>query len=505
MSIIRFDKVSFGHSANLFQDITLTINARDKIGIVGNNGSGKSTFLNCITGLLEPQTGRIFKSNSLKLGFIEQTVPKKIQNRCFEDLLSDAISPSERESMRWLIDLTLDTFKAPLSIRKKPVHELSGGWQRLALIARTVLSEPDILLLDEPTNHLDISKILVLEQWLNEQVYDLPLIAVSHDRSFLANCTSKTFFLRGTEIIEYNYSYERACLLLKEDEDAMVHQRNKELKEMNRLKSSAHELRQIGVNNYSAAALKKSIQIEKRAKNIQSQLTSIFVEDKRPIKLNNSRIQTRVLITLNQVDIFSPDKTFLFHIEKLEIMQGERLFILGCNGCGKSQFLKFLQKICLQKDNLDKGSFVTPSVKTGYIDQDMTQMSDNLTLHDYLSQTLCLDLQKTTSILVGAGFPISQQKTPVAALSQGQRIRVFLLVLSQQKPNLYILDEPTNHLDIKGQEELESEILTQEATAIIVSHDRLFAQNIGTKFYAIIDKKLQFIDNPSIYYKHHLN
>src|SRR3990167_2018083 len=502
MPQIRFEKVAFGYIDILFSNVTLTIGDNDRIGIVGNNGCGKSTFIKCIAGLIDPLEGRVFFPKGLKFGFIEQDIPKQLMDKNLYNVISDAIPEEERDHSIWKIENTLDVFKAPLTIRQKTIKELSGGWQRLALIARMVLSHPDILLLDEPTNHLDVAKILVLEQWLNEQVYNIPLIAISHDRTFLSNCTNKTFFLRGTEIREYNYSYSRAKQLLLEDDHALSARRAKELKELNRLKRSAHDLRQIGVNNYSDAALKKSIQMAKRAEGIETQLTNIHVEEKRSIKLSNSGIHTKRLIGMKNVDILTPEGAVIFHISHLDIMQGERLVIFGANGSGKSQFLKYIKNAMRDIDSARTlGMTITPSIKMGYIDQHLSHLPFNIFLHDYFNDEFSLVNQKITSILVNAGFPISIHRTKIGVLSHGQRARVAFLMLHLQQPNFYVMDEPTNHLDIDGQEQLESEILEQGAASIVVSHDRVFSENIGTKFYEIKDMKLLAIDHPDFFYK----
>lgn len=502
MSHVQFEKVAFGYTQLLFQNVSFTINGRDRIGIIGNNGSGKSTLLQCIAGIIEPQAGRITSPKGLKFGFIEQDIPKQLYDMSLCEVMHDAIPNYDKNHMAWKVDLTLDIFKAPALIRKKSIRELSGGWQRLALLARVVLSNPDILLLDEPTNHLDVAKIMVLEQWLNEQVNDIPMISISHDRNFLATCTNKTFFLRGTEVREYRYSYEQAKFLLKEDDEALAARRSKEIKEMNRLKRSAHELRQIGVNNYSASALKKSVQIAKRAEGIETQLTHVHNEEKRAIKLSNSGIQAKKLVEITNLDISAPDKTLLFHIHQLDIMQGDRLIVFGLNGSGKSQFLNHLyQANKTREDAKLNGIIITPTVKLAYIDQHLSHLPLAMNIHDYFNHELSLGDQKTTTALVNAGFPMSMHRTILTSLSHGQRTRIAFLMLHLMQPNFYVMDEPTNHLDIAGQEQLETEILEQGASSIIVSHDRVFTQAIGTKFYVIENKKLQQIDSPELYYK----
>lgn len=502
MPQIRLEKVGFGYAETLFENVTLSINDGDRIGIVGNNGSGKSTLLKCIAGVIEPQSGRVHRPSGLKFGFIEQDIPKNLHHLNLFDVISEALPPAEKQNWLWKVDVTLDIFQAPDSLRHKPVQALSGGWQRLALIARVALSQPDILLLDEPTNHLDISKIMVLEQWLNEQMVDIPLVTISHDRRFLDHCTNKTFFLRGTSLTEYRGSYTQAKQLLSDDDHSLSLKRANELKEMNRLKRSAHMLRQIGVNNYSDSALKKSVQIAKRAEGIESQLTKIHVEEKRNINLSNSGIQTKRLIGLKDIDICAPDGAFLFRIEQLDIMQGDRLIIYGANGSGKTQLLTCLKNALNDLDLARaNGVSVAPTAKLGYIDQHLSHLPLGRTLRDHFDHEFPFDHQKTTGILINAGFSMVLQRAKLSELSHGQRARVAFLMLHLMQPNLYIMDEPTNHLDIAGQEQLESEILEQGATTVVVSHDRVFAQNIGTKFYAIRKNRLVSIPSPETFYQ----
>lgn len=491
MSCIRFEKTSFGYTDPLFNNITFSIHANDRIGIVGNNGCGKSTLLKCMTGELQPQSGRVIFQKGIKFGLMEQDVPDNARDYTLFDFISTGIPAQERSISGWKVDTTLDIFNASNAIREKPIKELSGGWQRLALIARLVVSNPDVLILDEPTNHLDMKQIETLETWLNQQVYDIPLICVSHDRHFLDHCTNKTFFLRGATIHEYQYSYSRARILLNEDDHAALSQRQKETKEMNRLKRSAHELRQIGVNNYSDAALKKSVQIARRAETIETNLTNIHTESKRAIKLSNREFQSKRLIGLENINIFSPDGALLYHIAQLDIRAGDRLIIRGANGSGKTQLLTFIhQAIKSSKQTEINGVFVSPSIEVGYIDQQLSHLPMDKTLQDYLASGLSLDMHKRTSALIDAGFPIYMHSTKLAALSHGQRLRIAFLMLHLLKPNFYVMDEPTNHLDIAGQEQLEREMLEQNAASIVVSHDRVFTQQIGTKFYEINNKKL---------------
>ena len=401
------------------------------------------------------------------------------------------------------MDIALDTFKAPENIRNKPIRELSGGWQRLALIARVAMTEPDMLLLDEPTNHLDVGKILALEEWLNSQVYDTPIVTVSHDRGFLEACTNRTVFLRGGQASDYKHSYERARELLAEDDKAAASQREKELEELDRLEKSAHKQRQIGKDNYSDAALQKAKQIEKRAERLRAQLTAVYNEARRDVKLRTSHTHAKRLVTIEDVDIKAPDGTQLFHIDKLDIKQGDSIVILGANGAGKSQFIQHLNRAFADIEGAKKaGIAITPTAKLGYVDQHLSNLPLNSNMRDYIQSIspTPMDNQRVTSTLVSIGFPYEAQTTKIKDLSQGQRARLNLLALRLIEPNFYIMDEPTNHLDIAGQEALEAEIIEHEAATILVSHDRAFVRNIGTAFFEIKDGKLKPVEAPEVFY-----
>ncbi|MFZ1298956.1 MAG: ATP-binding cassette domain-containing protein, partial [Saprospiraceae bacterium] len=166
MTQLKLHKVSFGYTDLLFENIDFSISDKDRIGIVGDNGSGKSTLLKCIAGIIPDYEGQIEKPKNIRFGFIEQDVPEEIKNLTLYDAIADKIPKEEQSYNLWKVDVTLDLFKAPEVIRQRIIKELSGGWQRLALLARVSMSNPDVLLLDEPTNHLDIGKILVMEEWL---------------------------------------------------------------------------------------------------------------------------------------------------------------------------------------------------------------------------------------------------------------------------------------------------------------------------------------------------
>lgn len=500
---IRLEKLGFSFTEPLFSDITITISEEYRVGIVGNNGSGKSTLLKCISGDLEPTEGIIRRPKDLKFGMIEQDVPARLQDKTMYEVIAEAIPAEERDYNTWKVDVALDTFKAPTEIHQKPIKELSGGWQRLALIARTWMGEPDALLLDEPTNHLDLEKIILMEQWLNEQVQGIPILCISHDRSFLDNCTNTTLFVRPMRSTYYNHPFTRARELMDQDERAFMAQRERELKEVERLEKSAHELKQTGANFHSDSASKKSAQIRKKAEDMRSQVAETYVDIRRDIKLPNSGTHAKTLVEIKNLQINTPDGRELFHIDRLEIAQEQRIVLLGENGMGKSTLVKKIHQAFGDIENSKKdGIFITPTAKLGYIDQLLSTMPANKTVEDYIAGEFTMARQDVITKLIESGFPFHRQDKKIGVLSGGERSRLYLLVLRLMQPNFYIMDEPTNHLDISGQEQLEAEIMKNGASCVLVSHDRSFVSNLGTKFLVIHRKKLIEIGDPQIFYDH---
>jgi ATPase subunit of ABC transporter with duplicated ATPase domains len=502
MSQIVAQNVGIAFRETLFRNLSFTLGADDRIGVVGNNGAGKSTLLRCVAGLSDPSEGTVLRPKGLRLGFVEQAIPQNLVAFTLRGAILEAIPKEERDSLEWRADLVLDEFGAPEDMRERSLLHLSGGWQRLVLIARVWVTDPDVLIIDEPTNHLDLKKILMLEHWLNQEAARIPLLMVSHDRRFLDLCTNRTLFLRPDDSRLYAYPFSRARQLLSDDDHALESQKERELKEMQRLRTSAHNLRQIGVNNYSAAALRKSIQIAKRAEAIEGSLTKTHVEQVRDIKLTNRGTHAKRIIAIEDVTIRRPDGVDLFHINRLEIGRGERVVVLGRNGTGKTQLVRRLRAAFLQLDHARAdGISIAPSVVVGYIDQNMSQIPDDDVIRDYVGNIHQTGTQRSTALLVSAGFPLAQHTARVSSLSPGEKARLALLSVRLLEPSFYLMDEPTNHIDILGQEQLEAEIVTHEATAILVSHDRKFVENTGTRFLVVEDSRLFEIDSPEPFYR----
>ena len=489
MSFIALHQVGVLTPEPLFQNLSLTIGEGCRIGVVAGNGGGKTTLLRCIAGVAEPTEGTITFSRGLRLGLVEQDVPSALLDQTLFECLRLAL-PADQQEETWRIEVLLASFEFPEELHHRSIRAQSGGWQKLALIARAAASEPDALLLDEPTNHLDLSKIQFLEHWLADNAGLMPMLIVSHDRGFLDACTTHTLFLRPGLSRFYAHPYGMARQLLREDTAAEKTKLEQDIKEAQRLRRSANELKNIGINSRSDAAQKKSKQIAARAAEIENNLKELYKERTGQIKLNSRDTHARVLLSLDDVVVRTPGGNALFKTGKLKVFQGDRLVLLGANGSGKSQLIKLIHRAVVDPASV-AGLQLSPAIVMGYADQQMSQLPGDETPFDVITNRFRLGDQRSRTLLAGAGFPVDRQNNPIKAFSLGQKARLGMLVLRLIEPNFYVLDEPTNHVDIQGQEMLEAEILAQEATCILVSHDRSFVSAIGTRYVKINNGKLE--------------
>ncbi len=213
------------------------------------------------------------------------------------------------------------------------------------------------------------------------------------------------------------------------------------------------------------------------------------------IRLSNRGTHAKVLLALDNVAVATPDGQTLFHTGELKVFQRDRIVVTGANGVGKSLFVRLLRRAI--EGATIAGVSTSPTVVAGYIDQQMSQLPAAETLLEFVTAQFRLGDQRSVSLLAGAGFDIATQRRPIERLSPGQKARQRLLALRLlAEPTHNLMDEPTNHVDIAGQERLEAEIVAQEATCVLVSHDRFFVSAIGTRLLHIEDRRLREIEMP---------
>ncbi len=307
MSLLQIQnaRLAFGRQT-LFDDVTVSVSEGDRIGLVGNNGSGKSSLLNAVLGHLELDRGSITLRRNLYISYAPQAVPAELQEKTVRDVLSEAMLPEARESESWRVDLTLDLLGFPEDLKAARVSALSGGWQRLLLLARATMADPELLILDEPTNHLDLAKIQALEDWLQHHVTQ-PFILVSHDRQLLDNCCGKTWFLRedGLHAFAGGYSAARAELLAA-DADAL-RKADRDDKKIAQLERAAERMRiwanSKGINPKMARRAKG---VRARADHIRANKAEVYRASQRHLDLSQGETRAKLLLRIEDAAIADP-------------------------------------------------------------------------------------------------------------------------------------------------------------------------------------------------------
>ncbi|WP_421870681.1 ABC-F family ATP-binding cassette domain-containing protein [Pararhizobium sp.] len=497
MTLINIRNLGIVLGNPLFSKLNLVVNAGDRIGLVAANGRGKSTLFRCISGALEATEGEITKARGLTVGYVEQNVPTRLFELTFYAAVLDALSADQQESESWRVDVVLEELDVPEALRQRPLAQLSGGWQRIAMLARVWVTEPDVLMLDEPTNHLDLGKIAMLEAWLNALPRDVTVIIASHDRAFLDAVTNRTLFLRAEQSQIFPLPYTRARVALDEADAADERRYQRDIKAAGQLRKQAAKLNNIGINSGSDLLVVKTKQLKQRADKLEDAAKPAHLERSAgAIRLANRGTHAKVLVTLEDAAVQTPDGTQLFKTGKQFVCQGDRIVLLGANGAGKTRLVMMLRKAIELPETAQEGIKATPSLVLGYGDQALADLRPAETPMATIIRRFDIGDQRARALLAGAGMSIELQARPVGQLSGGQKARLGMLILRLTNPNFYLLDEPTNHLDIDGQEALEAELMAQQASCLFVSHDRSFVRAVANRFWLIDRKKLVEVDSP---------
>jgi ATPase subunit of ABC transporter with duplicated ATPase domains len=501
MTLITIRNLGVTLNAPLFSRLNLVVNAGDRIGLVAANGRGKSTLLRCIAGQMEPGEGEITRSRGLTIGYVEQDVPMVLMDTPFDTAVLEALSVERRASESWRVEIVLESLEVPEALRQRPLKQLSGGWQRVAMLARIVVAEADVLLLDEPTNHLDLARVCQLEAWLNALPREMPVVIASHDRAFLDATTNRTAFLRPERSPIFALPYTQARAALSEVDASDERRYRRDLKAAGQLRQHAAKLNNIGINSGSDLLLQKTKQLKQRAEKLEDAARPAHLERSAgTIKLANRGTHAKVLIALDDAAVATPDGRLLFKTGKQFICKGDRIVLLGANGAGKTRLVAMLRQAIERPEAMQAGIKVTQSLALGYCEQNLADLSDAETpMHTIVSRFEVGD-QRARALLAGAGLSVAMQGRPIGRLSGGQKARLGMLLLRLAQPNFYLLDEPTNHLDIEGQEALEDELLEHQASCLLVSHDRNFVRAVGNRFWLIEKKKLLELEGPERFF-----
>lgn len=501
MTLITLRNLGVTLSAPLFSRLNLVVNPGDRIGLVAANGRGKTTLLRCMAATMEASEGEIIRSRGLNVGYVEQNVPEALLDTPFYAAVLETLSVEQRLSESWRVDVALESLGVPEALRQRPLKQLSGGWQRLAMIARMLMKEADVLLLDEPTNHLDLARINQLENWLNALPREMPVVISSHDRAFLDATTNRTLFLRPEQSQMFSLPYTRARAALREADASEERRYQHDLKAAQQLRQQAAKLNNIGINSGSDLLLSKTRQLKQRAEKLEDAAKPAhFERSAGTIRLANRGTHAKVMLTLDDASVETPDGRLLFRTGKQFICKGDRIVLLGPNGAGKTRLVAMLRAAIENPDAVQAGIKATQSLVLGYCDQALADLADADTPMRTIIRRFEVGDQRARTLLAGCGLSIEMQSRPIGKLSGGQKARLGMLLLRLAQPNFYLLDEPTNHLDIEGQEALEDELMVHQASGLLVSHDRNFVRTVGNRFWLIERKRLVELEGPEAFF-----
>jgi ATPase subunit of ABC transporter with duplicated ATPase domains len=368
----------------------------------------------------------------------------------------------------------------------------------VTLLARAWVAEPDLLLMDEPTNHLDLSRIGLLQRWLETTARDTPVLVASHDRAFLDAATNRTLFLRPEASRYFALPYSAARVALDEADAADARRFDNDMRKADQLRRQAAKLKNIGINSGSDLLITKTKQLKDRAEKLEESARPAHQERSAGvIKLSNAGTHAKALVAFDNATISAPDGRALFSTGKIWINRGDRVVILGGNGTGKS---RMVTRLAEAMGGTDPDIRPAATAILGYADQSLSHLDTFTSPMQAITHSYDVGDQRARGLLAGAGMDIALQEARISALSGGQRARLAMLWLRLATPNFYLLDEPTNHLDIDGQEMLEEELTEQGASCLLVSHDRTFVRNVGTRFWEIRGKKLVEVDDPEPFF-----
>ncbi|MBW3244336.1 ATP-binding cassette domain-containing protein [Epibacterium sp. DP7N7-1] len=499
MTVMNINALSVILGAPLFEDLNLTISKGDRIGLVAANGRGKTTLLECLSGAFEPTNGDIVRARGLRVGYVAQYIPEHAYAQTLYDWVLNSLPAEQAEFESWRVDVTLGDLSVPYELQHLPLRELSGGWQRTALLAAEWIREPDVLLLDEPTNHLDLHRIGMLQDWLSRLPRDVAVVITSHDRAFLDATTNRTVFLRAESARVFSLPFTAARAALDDADAADQRRFANDLNKAQQLRRQVMKLKNIGINSGSDLLVTKTKQLNERAAKIEAAAKPAHQDRSAgDIKLANSGTHAKALVTLEDVPVETPDGRLLYKTGQKWILPGDRIVLLGANGAGKTQLVKLIQRALAENEGPVK---CAPSVVPAYSDQHLSQFLNHHTPMSAVTAEFDIGDQRARSVLAGAGVQMRMQDTKIEALSGGQKARLAMLMLRLKNPNFYLLDEPTNHLDIEGQEALESELIAHNVSCLLVSHDRSFLRNVGNRFWWINRKKLEEVESPELFLK----
>ncbi|MCI8549285.1 MAG: ABC-F family ATP-binding cassette domain-containing protein [Lachnospiraceae bacterium] len=472
MNLLTMEHLTKSYTERLlFDDASFSLETGDKVGIIGINGTGKSTLLKIAAGISEPDEGSVVRGNGLEFRYLPQT-PVFDQGRT---ALACVVSGQKTVQEAWDVEsqakTMLNTLKVPDFLQ--PVGELSGGQRKRVALASVLLSKADVLILDEPTNHLDSEMAGWLEDYLKQ--FRGALVMVTHDRYFLDSVCNRIVELDKGKLYSYRGGYS-TFLKLKAEREASI--QATERKRQSLLKTElAWMMRGARARSTKQKAHMKRFEELRDRKGPE---TDGAVE----ISSVNSRLG-KTTVELHNISKAYGEKQLIWDFTYI-FLKNDRIGIVGGNGCGKSTLMKIIMGI----EEADGGEVVTgQTVKLGYFSQENEFMDQSLKVIDYIREVAEYVVTEEGSVSASRMlerflFPPDLQYTVIGRLSGGERRRLYLLRVLMEAPNVLILDEPTNDLDIRTLMILEDYLDHFPGIVIAVSHDRYFLDRVARCIFA---------------------
>ncbi|MFY0403050.1 ATP-binding cassette domain-containing protein [Pantoea dispersa] len=469
----------------LFHSLDFSLKKGDRIGLIGDNGSGKSTLLKILSGELAASHGSVTPASHCLLARIEQHLPETLFGASLLDGVIARLPAAQRSSERWRAEALLHTLGFSTAQQSQTAATLSGGQHMRLLLARALILQPDLLLLDEPGNHLDLPTLLWLENFLIG--WQGSFVLVSHDSALLDRVTNCSAILRDRTLHVFRLpcTAAREALAQQDEADAQRHQAQQQ--EIARVESSAKRLAIWGRTYDNEGLARKAKQMEKRIDWLKAAQTTLSAGSPWQLQLQGEALQADRVLALPPMSIQpAAGAPSLFSLPALQVKSGDRIAIVGHNGCGKSSLLRQLWHSWQQGDS----PLFHPRARVGYYDQSLQQLRDDQTLSAALHGFAALSDEQCKMALISAGFPWLRHQQKVVSLSGGERSRLLFVGLTLARYSLLLLDEPTNHLDMTGKEELAQALQQFAGAVLLVSHDRSLIASSCNRFWLIEQQQL---------------
>ena len=484
MSLISVSNLTFcyeGSYDNIFEDVSFQIDTDWKLGFIGRNGRGKTTFLNLLLGKFEYR-GNI--SANVNFEYFPYAIDDKSQ------LTIDVIDGIGGGFQLWEIQRELSRLEVSDDVLYRPFETLSNGEQTKVLLAAMFLKENSFLLIDEPTNHLDVEARDLVARYLNSKK---GFILVSHDRAFLDSCIDHVLSINKTNIEVQSGNFS-TWYYNKQLQDSFELKKNEKLKkEIKRLEVSARqkadwsnkvEASKIGehvfdrghVGHLAAKMMKRAKIIEKRQKQAIEEKSKLLknIETAEPLKIKTIQHHAKRLVELADVSLFYGPKKVAENVSFV-IEQGDRIALWGRNGSGKSSIIKL---ICGENMEYTGEVYKASNLTISYVPQDTSFLKGSL--NDYAEENK-LDKSLFLTILRKLDFERVQFEKDMSDFSAGQKKKVLIARSLCENANLYIWDEPLNYIDIMSRMQIEELLMEHRPTMLFVEHDIAFCQNMATK------------------------